>query len=72
MLTSLPHQIGNLSSLKILDLRTCKRLERLPPSLGQLLKLEYLDISDCVDLVIPSSLEKLKDIAIGWDDGKVE
>jgi Leucine-rich repeat (LRR) protein len=71
-MVNLPRQLGNLSNLRMLDLRTCKRLETLPPSLGQLTKLEVLDISDCVDLVIPKSLEKFKDIAVGWDAEKVE
>ena len=71
-LVFLPRQIGHLPSLKFLDLRTCKRLETLPESLGQMTKLEFLDISDCVDLTIPKSLEKFKDLAEGWDDGKVE
>ena len=71
-LTCLPRQIGNLTTLRFLDLRTCKRLETLPDSLGQLTKLEFLDVSDCVDLTIPKSLETLKDLAQGWDDGKVQ
>jgi Leucine-rich repeat (LRR) protein len=48
----------NLLSLKYLDVRTCKRLEKLPSSLGSLTRLTYLDISDCVHHLhdVPRSL----------------
>jgi Leucine-rich repeat (LRR) protein len=43
-LTPLTKQIGNLSSLKYLDLGTCKIFETLPSSLGSLTRLTYYDV----------------------------
>ncbi|XP_047043948.1 putative disease resistance protein RGA4 [Lolium rigidum] len=67
-MASLPHWLGELTSLKELVLFGCAVLSSLPESLHQLGGLQALDISDCPKLnhlgervcLLPSSLDTLK------------
>ncbi|KAM0905638.1 hypothetical protein ACQ4PT_017241 [Festuca glaucescens] len=67
-MASLPHWLGELTSLNVLVLSTCAVLSSLPESLQKLTALQTLHISDCPELKclvervcpLPSSLEKLR------------
>ncbi|KAB2011437.1 hypothetical protein ES319_D09G020500v1 [Gossypium barbadense] len=60
----IPHQIGDLSALKYLDLSYCGLSGELPPSLGKLTQLEFLDISynDNINGSIPPQLGNLENL----------
>jgi Leucine-rich repeat (LRR) protein len=57
----LPHDIGQLKSLKVLNLARCKHLKTLPESFGRLEQLEHLDMSENPSLeMLPESFGQLK------------
>ena len=61
-ITFLPHSIGNLSNLVILDLKECHNLEILSVEIMKLKKLRYLDVSDCYLLAdMPKGLGALSE-----------
>lgn len=63
--TRLPKHIGNMQSLRVLNLFRCKRLTSLPESLGHLSNLEILNVQRCRDLEkLPASLGQLKGLKI--------
>ena len=51
---SLPSEIGNLSNLTELWLRTCRSLQSLPDEIGNLSKLKNLNILNCNSAVFSS------------------
>ncbi|XP_071681136.1 uncharacterized protein [Lolium perenne] len=63
-IASLPHWLGELTSLKILGLWGCAVLSSLPESIQQLTRLKILHITACLKLnrvcLLPSSLDTLK------------
>eukprot|EP00253_Pinus_taeda_P036398 PITA_36398 len=67
-ITTLPDEIGNLRSLKHLEIRGCSRLKSLPDSLERLTNLEHIDLFDASSLLIlPISfgtLTRLKHLAL--------
>ncbi|KAG0607563.1 hypothetical protein M758_8G038700 [Ceratodon purpureus] len=59
-ITTLPHSIGRLSKLQILDLFSCENLQELPSSIGQLSGLVELDLNGCENLkALPDSISTL-------------
>lgn len=67
-LAVLPESIGNLTSLKCLDLQCCSITE-LPESIGNLNNLEYLNVNHTYIAALPESignLTKLKELHIGY------
>ncbi|MFX1433473.1 MAG: GTP-binding protein [Promethearchaeota archaeon] len=62
-LTELPNNLGNLISLKILDLSSCE-LVRLPESIGNLEGLNTLDLYNNNLISLPDSIGKLKQLEI--------
>ncbi|XP_024038660.1 receptor-like protein 35 [Citrus sinensis] len=59
--TPIPHNLGNLSSLRFLSLNNCLVRGRIPSSLGNLLKLIHLDLSQnqLLSGEIPASIGNL-------------
>ena len=60
-LLTLPTSIGNLKSLRILDLRN-NQLTSLPNSIGNLQSLEELDLRHNEFITIPTIIRKLKNV----------
>jgi Leucine-rich repeat (LRR) protein len=56
----LPHDIGQLKSLKMLNLAGCKHLKTLPESFGRLEQLEHLDAQNLSLEMLPESFGRLK------------
>ncbi|GLJ19861.1 hypothetical protein SUGI_0359960 [Cryptomeria japonica] len=57
----LPHNLGSLSSIRMLRLSALPALKELPTSIGKLEQLEYLDISLCEGLKdLPDEVGQLK------------
>lgn len=59
-MTSLPHWLGELISLKRLVIKDCEGIMSLPSSIQQLTKLEYLHIDGCPTLMKWCELEENK------------
>jgi Leucine-rich repeat (LRR) protein len=53
-------EIGNLTSLKVLDISNCSYVKSLPSSIGDLTNLELLDISETNIKLLPHSMVSLK------------
>ena len=64
-LLNLPSEIGELESLKELDLNFCIKLEALPESIGKLERLNKLSIMAAYDMnTLPESIGNLKSLKI--------
>ncbi|KAG0586241.1 hypothetical protein KC19_2G074800 [Ceratodon purpureus] len=62
-ITTLPHSIGRLSKLQILDLFYCMNLQELPSSIGQLTGLVKLNLMGCENLkALPDSISTLPEL----------
>lgn len=62
-LESIPESLGNLKSLRRLDIRWCSRLKSIPESVGNLKNLVELNISGCYDLEsLPKGLGGLESL----------
>lgn len=64
-ITKLPHDVGNLSSLKVLDL-SCNNLFEIPGSVLQLIHLEQLKLQSNNELKMPSKDAISKGTKVNW------
>ena len=63
-MSMLPKEIGNLSNLRELHLRSTKNLSHLPESIGNLTKLEMLKLQSSGLVALPPSIGKLINLKI--------